>query len=385
VTSADQLAERAVERAGLDDFGGDTWREGLTILLEELDRDPGVVGFAHEYIEAGSVDALWNRLRVVDHAKRHPAVRDEEIDRPVVILGMPRTGTTVASYLLAQDPGRRSLLNWEATDSIPPATADTLRSDARCTAKLEAQRAVLPGLVAAGQGVAHWEDADGPTECIFVMAQDFKALSWEAFQPNERYSEWLMHDCDMTSAYQYHKLVLQILQSAAPGNWSLKMPSHAVFIENLLDTYPDARMIWAHRDPYKATASLCSLQLGPKSMLAGGAPDRDHIARNAVRQMREHVTRPLRAREELGADRIYDLHYAEVLRDPIGEMRRLYAWSGDDFTAEVESGMKAWLAANPQDKFGPRPYSLEEYGLTEDELVPVFEEYLAAFDIEMEG
>jgi hypothetical protein len=383
VNSVDQLADRACERAGLTDFGPDSWRDGLEILVRELAASPAVVDSGRRFAHGLYVDALWNRLRVVDYAKQHPEVNDETIERPLVILGMPRTGTTVASYLLDQDPQRRSLLNWEAADSVPPPTTTTLRSDPRCLAKLEQQRQLADALVAASKGFEHWEDADGPTECIFVQNQDFKAFVWDAWMPNSSYSDWLL-ECDMTSAYAYEKQVLQILQSQAPGTWSLKMPSHAVHIETLLATFPDVRIVWAHRDPYQATGSLCSIQLGSKQMLTGGNADRAYIGRNSVTQMRAHVERAMRARERIGDDHFYDLYYADLMRDPIGQMRKLYDWARDDLTPDVETRMQRWLDDNPQDRFGPRPYSLDQYGLTREALVPVFEEYLAEFDIELE-
>jgi len=384
VTTVDGLVDRATSRAQLTDLGGDSWREGLDLLVRELDASSVVTPAGRAFIESQYVDALWNRLRVIDYAKQHPEVREERIARPLVILGMPRTGTTVASYLLDQDPHRRSLLHWEAPDSVPPPTTVTLRTDPRCLAKLEAQRQLLEAVLASGQGYSHWEDADGPTECMFVQNQEFKALVWDTFQPTSVYSDWLM-SCDMTSVYEYQKLVLQILQSQAPGTWSLKMPSHAVYIETLLSVFPDARIVWAHRDPYKATASLCDLQHGPKKMILGDAVDPLEIGRNSTRQMREHVTRPLRTRARVGDDQFFDLYYHEMIRDPIGQMRRLYEWAGDELDRETEARMQQWLRENPQDRFGPRPYSLDEYGLTVETLTPVFAEYLSTFDIEMEG
>jgi len=377
----DDLVARASLRAGLDDLGPPTWREGLEILLGELDRDERVSDAGYEMITGRFVDALWNRLRVFDWAKQHPEVRAGEIRSPLVVFGMPRTGTTVASYLLDRDPAHRSLLNWEAPDSIPPPTSETMRSDPRCLSKLELQRKLEQGMRAAGISPPHWESADGPTECIFVQDQDFRALCWDSWQPNDVYSDWLMQ-CDMTSAYEYERLVLQILQSRAPGRWSLKMPSHAVHIETLVATFPDAKLIWAHRDPYKATGSLCSTVETGHAML--GFVDRPAIGRTSKKQMREHVERPLRLRERIGDARFFDLHYAELMRDPIGVMRALYAWAGEELTPEVELRMKDWLAANPQDRFGPRPYSLEQYGLTRRELEPVFAGYLERFDIELE-
>src|ERR1035437_10603249 len=115
--SADEIADLARERAGLTEFASDSWREGLKILRGELDRSATIVDAGRKFLYRQYTDALWNRLRVDDYVRRHPEVLDEQIERPLVILGMPRTGTTIASYLLDQDPRRRSLLNWEAVDS----------------------------------------------------------------------------------------------------------------------------------------------------------------------------------------------------------------------------------------------------------------------------
>jgi hypothetical protein len=383
MSKVDELAARASERAGLDDFGGDSWREGLSILVDSLETHPGVTDSGREFCYGRYVDALWNRLRVTEYAARHPEVLAEKVEHPLFILGMPRTGTTVASYLLDQDPARRSLLHWEAGDSVPPASTRTLRSDPRCLAKKAELDALARAVEAAGAGMPHWEDADGPTECIFVQNQDFKALSWDAWMPDARYSDWLLRT-DMRSAYQYQRAVLQILQSRAPGSWSLKMPSHAVHIEALLAVFPDARLVWAHRDPFRATASLCSIWVQPKQQVLGGALDLHSLAPIAISQLREHVERPLRARERIGAQRFFDLHYAELMRDPIGQMQALYAWAGDVLTPETERRMQAWLERNPQDRFGPRPYSFEQFGLERADLEPVFEKYLSTFDIELE-
>src|ERR1700743_47998 len=126
--TVDDLVTRACERAGLDDFGGDSWREGLGVVVASREAAPGVNPGGLEFVYAQTVDAMWNRLRVVDYVKSHPHVLDEPVERPLSVLGLPRTGTSRASYLLDQDPLRRSLLTWEAADSIPPSTPDTLRN-----------------------------------------------------------------------------------------------------------------------------------------------------------------------------------------------------------------------------------------------------------------
>jgi hypothetical protein len=382
-STVDDLVGRACERAGLDDFGPESWREGLNLLVDTVESAPGVKEGGRGYLYGQFADALWNRLRIVDYLKQHPEVADEKVERPLVVLGLPRTGTSLASYLLDQDLHRRSLLTWEAEDSVPPSTPDTLRSDPRCLKKKAELDALAEGLKAANIPMVHWDEADGPTECVFVQNQDFKAYLWEAFMPTSAYADWLLAT-DMSSAYQWERSVLQLLQSRAPGTWSLKMPSHAVHIEALLAEFPDARIVWAHRDPIKATASFLRLNYLSRAVL-GAQIDTDDIVPNVLRQLREHVTRPLQTRRRIGDDRFFDLHYAELMRDPIGVMRALYDWAQDDLTPSTEQAMLDWLQRNPQDRFGVQPYSLDGAGVSRGELESVFAEYLSVFDIELEG
>ncbi len=380
---SDELVRRACERAGLDDFGGDSWREGLQLLVDSVESTPGVNPGGRDFVYGQFVDALWNRLRVVDYLRRHPEVAEERVERPLVILGLPRTGTSLASYLLDQDPQRRSLLTWEAENSVPPSTHESLRADPRCLKKKAELEILAEGLKAANIPMVHWDEADGPTECVFVQNQDFKSYLWEAFMPNSAYADWLL-ETDMTSAYAYERSVLQLLQSRAPGTWSLKMPSHAVHIEALLATFPDVRIVWAHRDPFKATASFLRLNYLSRGVL-GCEIDTADIVSNVLRQLRAHITRPLKARERIGYDRFFDLHYAALMCDPIRVVRSLYDWAGDELNASTEQSMLAWLERNPQDRFGVQPYSLDGTGLTRNDLEPIFAEYLSAFEIELEG
>ncbi|WP_026342822.1 sulfotransferase [Nocardia sp. BMG111209] len=377
------LVTRASERDGYDDFGEDSWQEGLRLLVDSVESVPGVDAGGREYVYARFVDALRNRLRVVDYVKNHPEVGDERVERPLVVLGLPRTGTSLASYLLDRDPARRSLLTWEAEDSVPPSPPGTLRTDPRCLAKKAELDALARGFEAAGIPMVHWDEADGPTECTFVHNQDFKAYLWEAFMPTVDYAQWLL-ETDMTSAYTYERTVLQMLQSQAPGVWSLKMPSHAVHIEALLAAFPDARIVWAHRDPYRATASFLRLNYLSRAVL-GARVDVDTIVPNVLAQLREHVDRPLRTRDRIGEDRFFDLHYAELMRDPIAVMRDLYDWARDDLTTSTEQAMLDWLAQHPQNRHGGAAYSLAGSGVSRADLDPIFHDYLSAFDIELEG
>ena len=162
------------------------------------------------------------------------------------------------------------------------------------------------------------------------------------------------------------------------------MPSHAVHIESLLSTFPNARIVWAHRDPFKATASFLRLNYLSRSVLAADL-DLDVIVPNVLYQLREHVSRPLRTRRRIGDDRFFDLHYADLMRDPINVMASLYDWAGDDLTPPTIQAMQNWLDLHPQDRFGVAPYSLDGSGVTRADLEPIFDEYLSAFDVELEG
>jgi hypothetical protein len=374
---ASELIASACESTGLGPFANASYHEGLEFLVEQVNQCDAVTERSIEVMEREIVASLCNRFRVEDYLLRHPEVLEQEIERPVFVFGIPRTGTTMTNHLLGADKSRRSLLNWEATDSIPPPTSDTLYSDPRCVNKRKQQEEMLaanPDVV-----LPHWEWADDPSECIFILAQDFKALSWESRLPMPGYSKWIL-ECDVTSAYEYHKKVLQILQSQAPGTWNLKMPSHSVFAETVKKVYPDARLIWTHRDPYQTFASSCSLNRFTQSV-TGVDPDPIYIGDNATRRLGAHLRGAMQARESLGDDAIYDLYYKDIISEPIAEMEKLYAWLGDDFTPEIEADMRHWIDHHPQNQFGKHKYSLEEFGQSRESLEPIFGDYVQQYKL----
>jgi hypothetical protein len=386
IATSDDILKVAAGRTGLTEVESDSWREGLEIIIDEVNTSPGFTPAGRERILDDAVNALGRRLQIHDYIQTHPEVLDVPVERPLFVLGMPRTGTTVISYLLAQDPARRSLLHWQCVHPVPPATTEMLRTDPRCLALLEEQRQMLEFIKQAKMPLPHWEDADGPTEDMFIHNQDFKGLSWDSFLGAPRYWKWLFESADMVSTYEYQRRYLQVLQSTAPGIWSLKMPSHSVYIDALLEVFPDARLIWAHRDPYKATGSLANLWKLPRGMVMHpDAVDLEAMGRDSMNQMKFHVERPLRARERIGDDRFFHMYYSEMMRDPMDVMRRIYDWAGDPLTPEAETRMQGWLTEHPQDRFGVNAYSLDQYGLSVDKLRPIFAEYLDTFDIELEG
>jgi Sulfotransferase family len=377
---ADELIEQAREATGLQRFDSDSFREGLDTFLADINAgQPTEAGL--ERTRGNVIEALASRLKTTDYLDQRPELLQRPIERPVFVFGMPRTGTTLLSNLLAADPARRSPLTWEIDDPVPPPTKDKLYNDPRALERLEIERQMLAARPEMGK--YYRNSAIYPNECVFIMAHDFKTLMWESRCDQLIYRDWLMQT-DMTSAYQYHKRFLQLLQADAPGTWNLKMPSHALWIPTLLKIYPDARLVWAHRDPMSALGSFCSIiSLAQHSFLSGADPK--FIGQNCAWQAQEHANRIMDARDALGEDRIIDVHYADLTRQPIESMRKLYAALGDEFTTAAESGMQAWLDDNPQGKFGKHEYKLAQYGLTPASAESLFERYLSRYDVEREA
>jgi hypothetical protein len=376
----EELIEEAQRSTCLERFDRETFREGLGILVSDINRSERPEPLLQRVRDL-LVKALADRLRTTAYLESRPELLERPIKRPIFVFGIPRTGTTLLSNLLATDPAHRSPLTWEIDEPIPPPTTATLYTDPRALARLEAERKLLAARPEAGK--YYRGSAIYPNECVFIMAHDFKTLMWESRGKLPTYRDWIFQT-DVTSAYEYHKRFLQLLQAEAPGVWNLKMPSHALNIPTLLKVYPDARLLWIHRDPLTATGSFCSLMtLGHQGFL--GKIDIEWLRQNCPWQAAQHANRIMDARDSLGEGRIIDVHYADLMRNPVETMRKVYGALGDDFTGAAQVGMRAWLADNPQDKFGKHEYKLARFGLSPQMLAPLFERYLSRYDVEPEG
>ncbi|PEQ11823.1 sulfotransferase family protein [Novosphingobium sp. PC22D] len=382
--NADALVDQAVKATGLDSFDSESYREGLTVFVDDFNR-----GIAQGIVTDGGIERaandcvtyLGNRLRVADYLRQNPELTSRKIERPVFVFGIPRTGTTLLSNLLAADPARRSPLEWEIEEPVPPAQAGMLKTDPRALAKLEAHRAMLEARPEMGK--VYRSSPIYPHECVWFLAHDFKTLMIESKGKLPGYREFIF-GADMTSAYSYHRKFLQTLQHHNTGVWNLKMPSHALHLDYLIKEYPDARLVWTHRDPYSATASLCSI-ISMSHYAYLGKPDTEWLGENYPWQAQQHAERIMDFRDKHGEDRVIDVHYDRLLDDPLATMKALYKALGDEWTSEAEAGIQGWIDDNPQNKFGKHEYKLAQYGLTKDDLVPLFERYLARYDVAMEG
>jgi hypothetical protein len=379
--NADELMATARAETGLEDFGPDDFREGLGILCASIGADAQLNELGGFAVGDTILAALRTRLQVIDWMQAHPEVTSETIDSPVFVIGMFRAGTTFLGQLLDQDPGNRSLLRWESADPVPPPTAATHRIGPRVEA---AQVAVdmLDQLNPAVRSIHH-EDADGPTECIAVMSQDFKSMTWEAITNVPEYGRWL-RATDQRSAYEYHRHVLQILQSGGVrGRWTLKSPHHAIALEALTAVYPDARLVLLHRDPVILCASVCSLI----STLSGTFTDADHtayIAEHWPATLEESVRRIDAFRAAHPEHPIVDVRYTDLVRDPLMTVRSISAACGTELSDEAAAAITAYVDAHPKGAHGSHRYDVREFGLDPAELTERFSGYIERYGVPAE-
>jgi hypothetical protein len=255
---AEAVLAKAIKKAGCSDFGDEDFREGLVRFLESAEREGELTLLGRLMVQGYATGNLVNRLKLVDWRKRHPEVEKEEIVRPLFIVGLPRTGTTILHSVLERDPANRSPLAWEIQHPVPPATPETFHSDPRIATMQKTLTqffALVPGFEA-----MHPMSATQPEECVAVFTQCFRSEQLQTQFNVPSYQAWV-DDADMRSTYEYHKRFLQHVQSGGvPGErWVLKSPAHLNKIDTLLDVFPDARIVHTHRDPIRVCASVASL------------------------------------------------------------------------------------------------------------------------------
>jgi hypothetical protein len=374
---AELLIAAARHQTGLVGLGDDAILEGLNQLVDALNSEANLSERGQRTMEGIIVSTLANRLRVENYLTEHPDLLERAIDRPLFVFGLPRTGTTLAINLLHEDPARRSFLRWEAFNSVPPPKAGELSTDPRCLAeqaRLDLSLKYMPHISA-----IHHEDADSPSECQFAMSPSFCAQYFEAAAEIPSYGKWFLQ-ADYLPAFRYHKRLLQLLQSEAPGRWTLKNPWHPLFLNALTTVYPDAQLVMTHRDPVEVVGSACSLIRHVRALFSDRV-DLQNIAQTMLNTFDTMIERTLAYLERHGSDSIYHLQYDALMRDPIGEITGIYAHFNEPFTPAAKAAMTAFLASNPQGKHGRHVYSLEEFGLTKGQVRAHFAGYCERFGI----
>jgi len=362
---------------------GESWREGLGVFLADLARSRTMRPGAREATEAFVVATLRARFAMEAWHAAHPAAAASPVTRPLIVLGMPRAGTTFLVNLFSLDPQRRMHWHWEGNRELPPAEAVHLHDDPRIAMRVgEVEALIENGFLPLNH---HVERGDEPTECFWQMQQDFKSFSLLIHTQVPDYFEWWLHHADMTAAYAYHRRYLQALQSAAPGAWTLKFPSHALAIAEIIATYPDSLIVYTHRDPIKPVGSTCSLNAHPLSMTNSDV-DLAMVGYQVSGILAASAQRMIAARDRHSDHAFHDIHYRDFVRDPMATIRALYAFQGLELSDVVARAMQAAIARHDgaRSDAAPHVYRLADYGLDEAAIDRLFGDYIARFDIALE-
>jgi hypothetical protein len=379
--SVEAVLAAAREQTGLEDFGPGDFRERLTVQLQAADEDPWTNNLGRLNVFNEKVLNANSRLRAIDYLKHHPDVDLLEIRKPVIIAGLPRSGTTHLVNMIAADSRFRSMPYWESRAPVPapgePATRD--HSDPRfqrCAEAWAGQDAMLPLLKN-----MHAMNPEHIHEEIELQDLDFSSytLEWVANVPRWR-DYYLSHD--QTPHYRFLKRMLKMLQhQAGPEQWVLKSPQHLEQLMPLHSTFPDATIAITHRDPVAVITSAVT-------MLAYGARMRNPVVhtRELAEYWIDRVEKLLRAcvrdLDRLPGEQTIDVLFPEFMADDLAMVKRVYAIAGIEMTTEAEQQLADYQAANPRGKHGQILYDLEgDFGVNPGSLYDRFDFYYQRYPL----
>jgi hypothetical protein len=375
----DRIEGDARAQTGLDDTGGDYYREGLERLVASMNAEGDLSEIGEIMQHARLTALLAARLQVEDTYRLHPEIDDQEIGGPVFVIGLPRTGTTALSQLVAADPQFRSLRLWESGSPVPPPESATEHTDPRIAAtegNLDLMNEAFPLM----RTMYHTE-ATTATECQDLMGMSFRTVHFDGFARVPSYLQWVI-DTDMTETYRYHRRVLRLLQWHCPPTlWHLKTPVHMFALDDLVGAYPNARFLWSHRDPTQVLGSVCSLIHYTRSW----SSDRDDSIELGSEQLDRWwiaVQRAMEFRERMGDDRFADITFSDLQTDPVGALAQGLNRIGLPFDDRSRTSVAEWAATHEPDSHGAHSYQLSDFGLDPHRIGERFAPYYAAFDIE---
>lgn len=379
--SLDDIISSATKTAGHSDLGSTDVLDGLTTLLGALEETADLHPFGRFYTKKVITALLVNRLSLNKLWQQHPEVMSEKIESPLIILGLPRTGTSLLVNLLSKDPEHRYLSNWETTVSqVPPGGNYSLANDPRRKQgqfMMKFQDYLVPKMKN-----IHEFQLDGPEECTLLLMQSFTTKAFSEMYEIPAYFKWLPN-ASHKETYRHHKSILQTLQWKYPGTrWLLKCPLHMEAILDLFESYPDACVVQMHRDPAKVIPSHTSLSATFRGITKASI-DPNELGEYVMSSWSSYMKTYLNSRNKLDQSRFIDIQYSSLKADPIGTVEHIYQHFGFSLSMEARNSMQVFLGQQ-QSRKNTHFYAAQDYGLTPALIRDSFRDYMDRFNIPLE-
>jgi NAD(P)-dependent dehydrogenase (short-subunit alcohol dehydrogenase family) len=379
--TVDAVLATAKASTGHEDFGDPSFLEPLRVLLASLDQEAKLHPLGRSIMRGRIVAMLENRLRIEALYRAHPEIEAIRIERPIVIAGLQRTGTTMLHRLLAADPRARALASWEALNPAPLAgEGDRGSFHRRGLAKLA--ELGLEGL-APDFFAVHPVEGDAPEEDVLLLDHAFMSQAPEATANVPSYARYVETHSALDS-YRYLERVLKALHFQRGGqHWVLKTPHHMEFLAELLTVFPDAVIVQTHRDPQATMGSFCSMVAHGRGVFSDSVAPRE-VGEHWLRKVRRMIDRSAAVRDAGHAQKFIDLSYYDIVKDPVAEVRRVYAHAGLELTDAAESAMRIVTERDVQNRYGRHVYRTRDFGLSPARIEETFADYRARFAIRRE-
>jgi hypothetical protein len=378
------LMQAARDETGLADYGPTDFVERLDVLCRAMRDEGGFngAGILQQYVLLAGL--LKNRLLLEDLWRRHPEILDVAITRPIIICGLPRTGTTHLHNLMSADPALRSLPYWE---SMEPVLAERDRAAPGEPDPRLARTAMALGFLDAAMPYfnrMHEMTVEHTHEEIQLLAIDVSTMLFETTAPMPLWRDHYLAR-DQRSSYAYLRKILQALQWLRGGTrWVLKSPQHLEQFPALVETFPDATFVVTHRDPVSVTASMV-MMLAYSARLTRDRVDVEGIGHYWANRLELMLGRCTDEHHVLPADQTIDVHFDEFMADDLDMVRRVYELAGQPLDERSSTAMRAFMAEHPRGKFGAVHYDLTEFGLDAPERRRALSFYTDRFDVTLES
>ncbi|RNL64962.1 sulfotransferase [Nocardioides marmoriginsengisoli] len=372
---SDQLHRMATEQTGLTDFGSRDYESRLTVLLEAMNAIDGLSPAGLLGLHSQLLQLLKNRLQLVDLLRRRPEIAEVELLPPVVIAGLPRTGTTHLHNLLSAGPAFRSLPYWESIEPFPPADegADVEPRRERTGQAVWFANEAMPHFAA-----MHEMTTDHVHEEIQLLANDFSTMFFETVGevPGWR-DHYLEHD--QTPHYAHLRVQLKALQHLRGGRrWVLKSPQHLEQLPVLASAFPGATVVVTHRDPVAVVVSMATMIVYTARMYRTEVPV-ERLAGYWADRIEMMLGTLLADRDALPAGTSMDLRFDDFMADDLAAAARVHELAGEPMTVADDAAMRTFLASHQRDRHGRIDYRAADLGLDPEELRTRFAAYAARF------